>query len=184
MYGLLLPLLIFLPTLATAIEFSANAVMSTPGRADVTTQLYYSNGRMRKEFYYYGEPVIQILDANKQISLMCFTDQQLCYENQSLERINAGIESAVESPCDDNPKLSCENLGQHELNQRPAIQWKITATDKDEQLVSNLWLDAELRIPVKQTLVNGTNIELIWGSSEKLGNRQTEKWFYGKSQHP
>ena len=71
-------------TSVSALEFSAQAVMSTPGRADITTQLYYASGRMRKEFYYYGEPVIQILDANKHISLMCFTDQQLCYENKTI----------------------------------------------------------------------------------------------------
>ena len=84
-------------TPVAAIQFSANAVMSTPGRADVSTHLYYSSGRIRKEFFYYGEPVIQILDANRHISLMCFTDQQLCYENKTLEEINIGIESAMES---------------------------------------------------------------------------------------
>ena len=159
-----------------ALEFSANAVMSTPGRADVSTQLYYSNGRMRKEFYYYGEPVIQILDANQQISLMCFTDQQVCYENQSLERINIGFESAMTSPCEENENLKCENLGESDLNQRKAIQWKIITTEDEQELVSYLWLDAELQIPVKQSLVNGTTIELEWVGSEKLGARETEKW--------
>jgi len=159
-----------------AIQFSANAVLSTPGRADVSTHLYYSSGRIRKEFFYYGEPVIQILDANKHISLMCFTDQQLCYENQSLEEINIGIESAINSPCKENKILQCENLGQQDLNNRPAIQWKIIAKEGDEQMVSHLWLDAELKIPVKQTLFNGTSIELEWLGSEKLDNRETEKW--------
>ncbi len=159
-----------------AIQFSANAVLSTPGRADVSTHLYYSSGRIRKEFFYYGEPVIQILDANKHVSWMCFTDQQLCYENQSLEEINIGIENAIHSPCEDNATLKCENLGQQNLNNRPAVQWKIIANEGDKELVSHLWLDAELKIPVKQTLFNGTSIELEWLGSEKLDNRDTEKW--------
>ncbi len=159
-----------------AIQFSANAVMSTPGRADVSTHLYYSSGRIRKEFFYYGEPVIQILDANKHISLMCFTDQQLCYENKTLEEINIGLESAKASPCEDNDKLVCENLGEQVINERKAVHWKITAKQGEKESESFLWLDSELNIPVKQTLFNGTSIELRWLGSEQLGNRETEKW--------
>jgi hypothetical protein len=178
MRSTVLPLLLFIvgQSHAQAIQFSANAVMSTPGRADVSTHLYYSSGRIRKEFFYYGEPVIQILDANKHISLMCFTDQQLCYENKTLEEINIGIESAMESPCEDNATLVCENLGEKVLNGRKAVEWKINASPSDEDMVSHLWLDAELGIPVKQTLFNGTTIELKWLGSEQLDTRQTEKW--------
>ena len=43
-------------------------------------------------------------------------------------------------------------------------------------MVSHLWLDAELGIPVKQTLFNGTTIELKWLGSEELDSRETEKW--------
>lgn len=163
-------------TSTLAIQFSANAVMSSPDRADVSTHLYYSSGRIRKEFFYYGEPVIQILDANKHISLMCFTDQQLCYENKTLEQINIGIESAVTSPCENSTVLKCENMGEKLLNNRKAIEWKIVAHEGKKELVTHIWLDSELKIPVKQTLLNGTSIELQWLGSEKLDNRDTEKW--------
>jgi hypothetical protein len=163
-------------SLAQALQFSANAVMSTPGRADISTQLYYASGRMRKEFYYYGEPVIQILNTDKQINLMCFTEQQLCYQNKTLERINIGIESAINSPCEESASVKCENLGEQQLNNRKATQWKITTSEKDNQVVTHLWLDSELKIPVKQSLSNGATIELIWLGSEKLDNRDTEKW--------
>lgn len=159
-----------------AIQFSADAVMSSPGRADVSTHLYYSPGRIRKEFYYYGEPVIQILDAKKQISLMCFTQQQVCYENQSVEAINIGIENSVETPCKAGEGVSCENLGEEQLNNRIAIKWQITTQQGDQQVVSSLWLDKELGIPVKQTLSNGAAVNLTWLGSEQLGNRTTEKW--------
>ena len=168
--------LCILSTYADALQFSANAVMSTPGRADVSTYLYYSTGRIRKEFFYYGEPVIQILDANKHTSLMCFTDQQLCYENKTLEEINIGIESAINSPCENNASLSCENMGVIDFNNRKAIKWEITVKDGKKEKKSNLWIDTELNIPVKQTLFNGTTIELKWLGVEKLNNRETDKW--------
>lgn len=172
---LCLPLSIFSSSV-NAIQFSANAVMSTPGRADVSTQLYYSSGRIRKEFFYYGEPVIQILDANKHISLMCFTEQQLCYENKTLEEINIGIENTMSSPCENNDVIQCENLGEEDLNQRKAIKWRMIAKDADKEIVSFLWLDTELHIPVKQILTNGATIELKWIGSETLDNRDTDKW--------
>lgn len=161
---------------AHAIQFSADAVMSSPDRADVSTHFYYSPGRIRKEFYYYGEPVIQILDAEKQISLMCFTQQQVCYENQSVEAINIGIENSMDTPCKAGAGVSCENLGEEQLNNRTAIKWKITTQQGDQTVVSTLWLDKELGIPVKQTLSNGAVVDLTWMGSEQLGNRNTEKW--------
>ncbi|MBT3206323.1 MAG: hypothetical protein HOM14_17675 [Gammaproteobacteria bacterium] len=167
-----------LSTYADALQFTANAVMSTPNRADVSTYLFYSTGRIRKEFFYYGEPVIQILDANKHISLMCFTEQTVCYENKTLEEINIGIEGTMTSPCDKNSTLNCENEGVVEINNRQAVKWKIIAKEGEKEKVSHLWLDTELNIPVKQTLSNGTVMELKWLGVEKLNNRETDKWIH------
>ncbi len=172
---LVLPLFVY-TACAEALQFTANAVMSTPGRADISTYVYYSSGRIRKEFFYYGEPVIQILDANKHTSLMCFTDQQICYENKSLEEINIGIENSITSPCQNNEKLVCENQGIEQLNNRQATKWKITVKNGKIENFSNIWLDTELNIPVKQTLQNGSVIELKWLGEEKLNNRVTDKW--------
>ena len=168
-----------LPRASIAIQFSANAVMSTPGSADVLTHLYYSSGRIRKEFMYFGEPVIQILDATKQSSLMCFTEQKLCYENTSLEQIHIGIENTSKTPCENNKSLVCENQGEQQVNQRQVIKWKIsTKTTKKEQKpeVSYLWLDKEFNIPVKQILFNKTTVELNWLGHDQLNDRSTDKW--------
>ena len=176
---LIFTLITIIPGVSIAIQFSANAVMSTPGRADVSTHLYYSSGRIRKEFMYFGEPVIQILDATRQISLMCFTEQKICYENTSLEQINIGIENTQKTPCENNKSLVCENQGELKLNKRQVIKWKIsTKTTKKEQKpeVSYLWLDKEFNIPVKQILFNKTTVELNWLGHDKLNDRATDKW--------
>jgi len=161
---------------AEALQFSANAVMSAPGRADVSTFLYYSDGRIRKEFFYYGEPVVQILDANKHKSLMCFTEQKLCYENTSMEEINIGIENAMTSACKNNQLLKCKNLGEVKLGKRKATKWKVVSKQGKKKEVSYLWMDKELNIPIRQELSNGTQIELQWLGREKLNSRDTDKW--------
>ena len=173
---ILLVNLLFAASSAQALQFTANAVMSTPAGVDVSTYLYYSTGRIRKEFFYYGEPVIQILDANRHISLMCFSEQKICYENKSEEEINIGIENSMLTPCDSNPALVCENMGIEELNTRKATRWKIKSKEADKERVSSFWVDTELNIPVKQILPNGTTIELKWLGDEQLNNRATNKW--------
>ncbi len=176
-YLLLMMLMgVFFSATVLAIQFSADAVMSTPGHADVSTFLYYSNGRIRKEFYYYGEPVIQILDANKHKSLMCFTEQKICYQNKSMEEIHIGIENAMTQACNHNKSLNCKNLGDEVLHKRKATKWKISASTGKKQLVSYIWMDKELNIPIKQLLSNGTRINLTWLGHEKLAQRDTDKW--------
>lgn len=168
--------IVMLSASAEALQFTATAVMSAPGGTDVSTNLYYSSGRIRKEFFYYGEPVIQILDANKHFSLMCFSEQKICYENKSEEQIDIGIENTMLSPCEANPALTCENLGFEELNKRNTTHWKIVAKEGDKQRESSIWLDTELNLPIKQLLFNGTSIELKWLGDEMLNDRATNKW--------
>ncbi len=169
-------LVLAIATNVEATQFSAHAVMSTPGSSDLSTHIYYSPGRIRKEFYYYGEPVIQILDANKHVSLMCFAHQKLCYENTSQEEISIGIDAKIDKPCTESKDVACQNLGEHLVNNRKTIKWKIITKVGNQEQVSQLWLDKEFSIPIKQTLVNGASVELEWLGSEKLGNRETEKW--------
>ncbi len=170
-------LLMVLPSLAGAIQFTATAVMSRPGQADVSTQLAYSTGRIRKEFFYYGEPVIEIVDAHTDTSLMCFTEQQVCYESKSPTDIDIGIEKRLESPCDGAGKgVTCTRIGEEKINGRDTVKWKVVAKDGDKELVSWAWMDKALKIPIRQKLFNGTDIELEWLGSEKLDNRNTDRW--------
>lgn len=170
-------LLLFLTVEAAAIQFTATAVLSRPGQADVTTQLAYSTGRIRKEFFYYGEPVVEILNAETNTSLMCFTEQQACYESHSPTDINIGIEKRLETPCDDAADaLTCTRAGEEKINGRGTVKWKIVAKDGDQELVSWTWMDKALKIPVRQKLFNGTDIELKWLGSETLDNRDTDRW--------
>ncbi len=174
----LIPLLflMFAP-LASALQFTATAVLSRPGQADVTTQLAYSTGRIRKEFFYYGEPVVEIVDARNDTSLMCFTEQQICYESISPTDLNIGIEKRLETPCDGaGPGVSCTKVGEEKINGRDTVKWKVVARDGDKELVSWTWMDKQLKIPVRQKLFNGTDIELEWLGSEKLDNRETDRW--------
>lgn len=142
----------------------------------MSTFLYYKTGRIRKEFYYYGEPVIQILDAVKHISLMCFTQQKTCYETPSLEEINIGIENTMETPCDHQQNLLCKKEGKDKVEGRDTVKWTVSEKKAPKKTVSVIWVDSDLNIPVKQEFDNGTRMELKWIKEETINERLTEKW--------
>ncbi len=163
-------------TAVNAVQFSATAVMSAPGRADITSRIYFSPEKIRKEFFYYGEPVVQILNSKDKVSLMCFSDQKVCYENTLLEKIDVGISEAKANPCSGLKNISCERLGEELLNKRKTIKWKLSRKQGKTVYSSYVWMDAEINIPVKNLVNNKSSIQLIWQGNEKLGNRSTQKW--------
>lgn len=148
-------------TTVNALQFSATAIKSTPGLADTTSRIYYSPEKIRKEFFYYGEPVVHILNAKEKVSLMCFSDQKLCYENTLLEKIDVGISEAKTNPCSSLKNISCERVGEEVLNKRKAIKWKLTRTEGEAIYFSFVWIDAEINIPVKNLENNKSSLELI-----------------------
>lgn len=178
MLKLFLFLLLLSITTVEAVQFSATAVMSAPNMADSTSRIYFSPKKIRKEFFYYGEPVIQILDSVNKVSLMCFSDQQVCYQNALVEDIDIGLAEAKKNPCSANKKLHCENLGEEVLNKRKAVKWKLSSKNAEGEIIdsSYLWVDSEINIPVKNLLNNQTTLKLVWLGNEVLGERKTQKW--------
>ena len=140
---------LFFVSTVNAIQFSATAIMSSPGIADSKSRIYFSPEKIRKEFFYYGEPVVHILNSKEQVSLMCFSDQKICYENTLLEKIDVGISEAKANPCTHLKDISCENMGEELLNKRKAIKWKLSRKQGEHVFSSFIWVDAEINIPVK-----------------------------------
>lgn len=168
--------LLMLFTSAHAVQFSATAVMSSPGRADITSRIYFSPEKIRKEFFYYGEPVVEILNSKAKISLMCFSDQKICYENTLLEKINVGISEAKANPCSTLKNIKCTRIGEEILNKRKAIKWKLSRKQGEKVYSSYVWVDAEINIPVKNLENKKSTLELVWQGNEQIGNRKTQKW--------
>jgi len=161
---------------ALAVQFSATAVMSVPGQADSSSHIYFSPEKIRKEFFYYGEPVVQILNSKDKSSLMCFSDQKVCYENTLLEKIDVGITESKANPCLGLKGFVCEKVSEELLNKRKTIKWKLSRKQGEKTISSYLWVDSEIHIPVKNLINKQSSLELVWQGNEKLGNRDTLKW--------
>jgi len=165
------------PTPLLAIDFIAEATMTSAEGQLTTTRIYVGQQRLRKEFYYYGEAVIQILNPQEGRSWMCFRSQQVCYESRSDEQLPTELKAAGENPCANSTGLQCQQHGEEELNGRKAVKWSIsTQSGEEAKPESWIWLDQEWHIPVRQDYVNGVRMELIWRGEESVQGRVTDKW--------
>lgn len=173
---LTLSLLVLLPISVFGVQFSATAIMSIPGRADSTSKVYVAPNKIRKEFYYYGEPVIQILNSKQNTSLMCFSSQAVCYENEYFDDIDLGLSKANPNPCVGQKKVTCKKVAEEIFNKRKTYKWKLSEKTGETVSSSLLWVDAELNIPVKTSLKSNIKSELIWQGEESVNQRKTQKW--------
>jgi len=169
-------LLLTCSSVTLAVQFSATAVMSVPGQADSSSRIYFSPEKIRKEFFYYGEPVVQILNSRDKSSLMCFSNQKVCYENSLLEKIDVGITESKVNPCSGLKGFICKKVSEEMLNNRKTIKWKLSRKQGEKTISSYLWVDSEINIPVKNLVNKQNTLELVWQGNEKLGNRDTLKW--------
>lgn len=162
---------------AQAIDFIAEATMKSAEGQINTTRIFVGQQRLRKEFLYYGEPVIQILNPRESKSLMCFRSQKVCYESGSNEQLPTGLIAADANPCASQSSLICKNLGTENINGRDAVKWSIsTQAGENVKPESWIWLDSAWHIPVRQDYANGVRMELIWRGEEKVQERITDKW--------
>lgn len=160
-----------------AAEFKAQAVMTTADGVDESAQLFVSKGRMRKEYDYYGEPVVEILDSTRHTAWMCFRAQRTCFENRSLDTLQSGAERPFpKDPCEHEKGMSCERLGEEQINGRLAVKWKVAGTFQGKRVVTYQWIDEKTNIPLKREVDGGIVIELSDQGDETINGRETTKW--------
>lgn len=169
--------LLALPGAGRGEGFSADAVMSLEDGQRATARLYVDDGRMRKEYQYLGEPVVEILDTRRGISLMCFRSQRTCFENESLERLELGAERRFPAdPCEGSEQLRCSELGVESVNGRQAVKWAIEGDFQGREVVTHQWIDRKTHVPLRRELPDGSLIELIDRGHERVNGRETDKW--------
>jgi len=72
--------------------------------------------------------------------------------------------------------LTCNKIGVESVNERPAEKWELESTAQGQSGKLVIWLDQERHIPVRQSLPDGTIMEMRLVGMEALNGRNTEKW--------
>jgi hypothetical protein len=151
------------------VEFSATMVQSMPNQQDTSTRIYVGDNVMRSESEFQGQPRISIVDTASRVAWMLNPAKKEYVEMRAQAGAAPGAATANRpplpdepgSPCQqDNKGFQCERLGMETVNGRNAEKWRFTATQGDQTMTSLVWVDKELRMPIRQELPGGAVSEL------------------------
>jgi hypothetical protein len=160
------------------VQFSAQAVQTTPEKEERNARIYVGDNRVRLEYTQREEPVVEIYDMQNARALMLIP-QQSAYMERALPEggmMNPMLPPTTSNPCAFLPDAKCRHLGNETLYGRPASKWEMTVEQDGKQLSSLHWIDAERFMPLRQLLPDGTVLEMRPVGRETLNGRATEKW--------
>ena len=160
-------------------EFSADIVQTIPQQGTQKGKIYVGKDQVRTEFDFNGKTMIQIIDLENQQAIMLDPDNQ----TYILSKAGPGGSlpgdtgrTADINPCAGMPGITCKNLGTEEINGRTAQKWEFENTAQAGSGKMTTWLDEERKIPLRQTMPDGSTMEMQLVGREMLNGRPTEKW--------
>lgn len=170
-----------LPGLALAgdnrVQFSADTLTTTPQQGTQLGKLYVGDNRMRTEVTVNDNTFIQIIDITNQITYMINTAQKSYMRRKANVEAIPGTATVKESnPCAGMQNITCKKLGEEEISGRVTEKWEFSNTLDSTAGKMYYWLDKERQIPVRQTMPDGSGMEMTLLGREKVDGRDTEKW--------
>lgn len=160
------------------IEFSADIIQSMPQQKSQQSKIYIGNEQMRTDITVNGKTMIQIIDMKHQTAYMLDPEQHsYMVRKAGPEEATPGGEAAKDAnPCAGMKNLTCSKLGVEDVNGRAAEKWEMSSTAPGQSGKMDIWLDQERHMPVRQSLPDGSSMEMRLVGRETLNGRNTEKW--------
>jgi len=160
------------------IEFSADTVESDMKGGEQTGKLYVGKDRVRTEMDINGQSLIQIIDLKAQEALMINTQEKSFLRRQAGGGdMMPAPKTDTGSPCAGMQNITCKQTGKEKIYGRPAIKWEFTNKAAGGQAESmTVWLDEQRGIPTRQSMPDGSSIEMRMVGPDSVGGRKVEKW--------
>jgi hypothetical protein len=158
------------------VQFSADTVTITPQQGTQLGKLYMGDNRMRTEVTVNDNSFVQIIDITNQTAYMINTAQKSYMRRQANIDAIPGTDTEQTSPCAGMQNTACRKLAEEEINGRATEKWEFSNTLDSSAGKMYYWLDKERKIPVRQTMPDGSGMQMTLLGNEKLDGRDTEKW--------
>lgn len=160
------------------VEFSADVIQSMPQQKSQQSKIYVGNGQMRTDITVNGKTMIQIIDIKQQTAYMLDPEQHSYMVRKAGpgEMAPSGEAATDANPCAGMKNLTCNKVGVENVNGRPAEKWEMASTAAGQSGKMTVWLDQERHMPVRQSLPDGSTMEMRLIGRETLNGRNTEKW--------
>ena len=145
-------------------DFSAQMVLTNPDNPNQSksaefvsskgrTRITSSIPRKRAAKQGLGTLQVDIINPYEGVVWRIFPQKGKYYERRGkpVDTLPAPLlPSDSQHPCNTNKDLKCKNLGAENINGRATEKWQIIATIKGAEVVSTLWFDVELGIPIRE----------------------------------
>jgi hypothetical protein len=131
---------------------------------------------MRTETDINDTTMIQIIDIKNQTAYMLNSEEKTYLRRQAAGTAMDDVEQKTADPCAGMRNISCKKLGTETINNRPAEKWEMTTQQGGDSAEMLVWIDQKRRIPVRQTMPDGSQMEMSMVGTEKINGRKTEKW--------
>jgi hypothetical protein len=160
------------------VQFSGQAVQSSPDGKSRTVQMYVGDNQVRLEHGADGQAMVEINDFKNRRVLLLVPDKK---EYMQRELPQSGPSSPMLPPKDSNPCVAlpdaqCKKLGTESLFGRPVVQWEVTVESQGKQLRSLHWIDDQRHMSLRDVWPDGATTESILEGTESLDGRTTERW--------
>jgi len=164
----------FVNAAQNTIEFSTDAVMSTPHQADRVSKMYVSKNAVRTEYDMNGQKIIEIVYPEKGKAIM-LNPVLKAYKEISFNEKPKLIEDS-KTICESMKNARCNILGEESIDGRKTEKWQIIRYQNGRPLRSLHWIDKKRKLALREFFPDGTVVELNLVAKERMNGRKTEKW--------
>lgn len=156
-----------------AVEFSADTVQTDPQKNQRVGHIFVGKDRVRSEMQQNGQPVVNIVDTENQMTWVLYP-QQRSYIEYRMEPVPPMAEKG--SPCEGTPGAQCKKLGEESIQGRMATKWQVVVPSQGGPMQSTQWIGKQRSILLRQEIQGGPVMEQRMLEVEQLHGRSVEKW--------
>lgn len=160
------------------VQFSAQAVQTTPDGKDKNAQVYVGDNQVRLEYSKDGLHMVEIYDMkNHRLLLMVPQTASYMLRRMPADRtVNPMLPPTQSDPCAYVPAAKCRALAHESLFGRKVTKWEMTRSREKKNLRSLHWMDDERHMPLREEWSDGSVSELHSAGLETLNGRSAERW--------
>ncbi|VAW55764.1 hypothetical protein MNBD_GAMMA07-1021 [hydrothermal vent metagenome] len=155
-------------------QFSADAIISIPGKAQTSSRIYVGKNVIRTEIQTQNGLIVDIVYPleGKLIKLNPRLKQ---YFEIPIEKYKNDLQ-INENPCYRLKNTTCTKLKEENINGLITQKWKIVALEKGKSIKTLHWIDIQRQLAIKEIFSDGSRVDMILKKNEIINNRKVEKW--------
>lgn len=160
------------------VQFSGQAIQSSPEGKSRQAQLYVGNNQVRLERGRNGKDVVEIYDM-KNRRMLLLVPQVKTYMQRDIPEEPGGnpmLPAKDSNPCAVLKDAQCKKIGTETLYGRPVIQWEVTMENKGKLVRSLHWIDDQRHMSLRDVWPDGSVTKSILQGKELRNGRDTERW--------